>query len=116
MKYLLFLIKAHLKLIDERGETIVETLISVLVSSLALLMMATAIGTSVNIVLQSRGRMERFYQDENTMVGSSIEGTDSSSVGYTTDVAIRTKEVPETSGSLKVYSTTDGSVSLYKGE
>ena len=111
----LFLSKVQLMLGNERGETIVETLISVLVSSLALLMLATAIGTSINIVLQSRDRMEVFYQSENAMIENSIEGTDSSSVDYTTDVAIRTKEVPETSGSLNMYSNEDGSVSLYVG-
>ena len=116
MKKIMFLSKTHRRIASERGETIVETLISVLVSSLALLMLATAIGTSVNIVLRSRDHMERFYQAENAMIESSIGGTSSSTVSYTTDVAIRTKEAPEKSGSLKVYSTTDGSVSLYKGE
>ena len=49
---------------DERGETLVETLISILVSSLALMMLATAIGAAVNVITRSRSAMEDVYAAE----------------------------------------------------
>jgi len=53
-----------------------ETLVSILISSLALLMLATAIGSSVNIVIRSRNYMSDYYEEESSMIGgSSTPGT-----------------------------------------
>ena len=57
------------KLKSTSGETIVETLISVLISALALLLLSTAIGTSVNIVRSSKTHMESYYANESAGVG-----------------------------------------------
>ena len=58
------------KLQGQRGETIVETLVSVLISALSLLLLATAIGTSVRLVLVSRTKMEDHYEAESSLVSS----------------------------------------------
>lgn len=59
------------KLQSHRGETMVETLVSVLISALALLLLATAIGTSVNIVKTSRTNMTNYYKNESDAIKDS---------------------------------------------
>ena len=59
---------------SETGETLVETLISILVCAIAILMMSTAIGSSVNVVQSTRKHMEDYYKNESEMIAGS--GTD----------------------------------------
>ena len=106
------------RLTSDSGETIVETLASVLISSLALLLLATAIGTSINVVLRSKDVMEASYQSENKLVNDLVSSTDKKEGKYSTDVAITTKSdgspALNESGTLNVYQTEDGSISLYE--
>jgi hypothetical protein len=67
--------KAIEKVSGSRGETIVETLVSILISSLALLMLATAIGSSVKIIMTSTRHMETFYNGQSAMVADAYTGT-----------------------------------------
>ena len=53
------------------GETLVETLISILVCAIAILMMSTAIGSSVNIVQSTSDHMEDYYKNESEMIAGS---------------------------------------------
>ena len=55
------------KLRGASGETIVETLVSILISALALMVLATVIGTSVRMVDQSRNHMNEFYKAESQL-------------------------------------------------
>jgi len=59
-----------------RGETMVETLVSILISSLALLMLATAIGSSVKVIMSSTRYMEAFYTDQSELVKSTCSYKD----------------------------------------
>lgn len=43
------------------GETIVEALVAVLISGLALLMLATAVGTATRVVTTTRDAIEKYY-------------------------------------------------------
>lgn len=56
---------------NEEGETLVETLVSILVSVLALLLLSTAIVSSINMVMASRSIMEDSYNSEAAMVTDS---------------------------------------------
>jgi hypothetical protein len=62
---------------SESGETLVEVLVAVLVSALCLLMLATAVGISSNIVNQGRSVANSYYEKE-TMLESAISSTASS--------------------------------------
>ena len=77
MRRIGFLASMQEKLESSSGETMVETLVSVLISALALMLLSTAIGSSVNIVLSSREHMEKRYTDESAMVagGEKLPGT-----------------------------------------
>lgn len=91
------------------GETLVETLISVLISSLALLMLATAIGASVNIIMRSRDSMQNFYNGEGKMIKSAQGSGSASDLQVTVDVAL-TRDGDgnlETTESVKNYKSTD---------
>ena len=77
MRYMNPLASIKQKLRSSSGETMVETLVSVLISALALMLLSTAIGSSVNIVLTSKDSMEKRYTDESAMVagGEKLPGT-----------------------------------------
>lgn len=77
MRFTSFLTSMKQRLLSSSGETMVETLVSVLISALALMLLSTAIGSSVNIVLSSKDSMEKRYADESAMVagGEKLPGT-----------------------------------------
>ena len=91
------------------GETWVETLVSVLISSLALLMLATAIGTSVNIVMSSRDRMEEFYGGESEMIKGAQGSSEGSSMDISLDVALTRDDEGDLNNteSVESYKSTD---------
>ncbi len=63
------------KIGNAKGETIAETLIALLISSLALIMFAGAISAAKNIISTSRARYKDYYTADATMVDSSSSGT-----------------------------------------
>lgn len=56
---------------DEQGETITETLVSVLIGGLALLMLAVVLATANHIVMDSRHAMDDYYATTNKMATTS---------------------------------------------
>lgn len=107
-----------IKLRGESGETLAETLVSILISSLAMLMLAAAIGSAVNIIKNSRDKMEDFYGDESSMIAS----TSSSSLDnldLTLGVALKDKDGEASlTKNVKVYKSTDDSsgIAMYRSE
>lgn len=94
------------------GETLVETLVSILISALALLVLATAIGTSVNIVRSSKNKMDGMYASESEFVAayaSSTGGGSESSVEV--EVPLVSSGVSE---NVKVYTDREGTVGVYR--
>ena len=55
------------KLHSRAGETIAETLIALLISALALVMLAGAIGTASKIITRSEIQMQAYYQANNVL-------------------------------------------------
>ena len=55
------------KLSKKAGESIAETLVALLISSLALLMLAGAIQSSAKIITQSKKKMEDYYAANKTV-------------------------------------------------
>ncbi len=108
------------------GETLVETLVSILISALALLVLATAIGTSVNIVRSSKNKMDGMYASESEFVaaytktevdedgedGESPE-EDSTPVPTTVTVGVRLGEAGSTEN-VKVYTDKGSTVGVYR--
>ncbi len=103
---------------SDSGETMVETLVSILISSLALLMLATAIGTSVNIIMTSRDSMEAFYDGESEMIENAQDSSSGSTLDISMDVALTRDDEGnlEKTESVKSYASTDSKshVSLYE--
>ena len=56
------------RLSGKAGESIAETLIALLISSLALLMLAGAVTTAQRLINQSRGFMEKYYEASNSLI------------------------------------------------
>lgn len=56
------------KITDQSGESLGEVLVALLVSSLALLMLAGVISASGKIMTQSKGKMTDYYKNSNLMV------------------------------------------------
>lgn len=108
------------RLASTRGETIVETLIAVLISSLALLMMATAIGTAVNMIKTSRVTMEATYSDESGMIASKDVSpqpstTTSGSIDYSVPLELEEDGTPKDIDVI-AYSEEEGESAFYERE
>ena len=88
------------RLTSESGETLTETLVSILITSLALLLLATAIGTAVRIVTRSKSRMSEYYLHESNLIGGESTGT----VILTFEVPI---ELESGTGNLSVKTHSD---------
>jgi len=68
------------KLISQAGESIGETLIALLISALALMMLAGAVSTGMRIVTNSKNKMDDYYVVNNAIVARdttppTIDGT-----------------------------------------
>ena len=62
------------KLKSTSGESITETLVAILISSFALLMLAGAITTGFRIIETSKATMNRYYESYETLGTPSEEG------------------------------------------
>lgn len=77
------------KLSSQAGESIGETLIALLISALALVMLAGAVSTAMRIVTNSKEKIDVYYKVNNALVAReatapTINGT--TVEGYSTDV------------------------------
>lgn len=70
------------KLRGQSGETIAETLIALLISALALTMLAGAIGAAARVVTRSENKMQAYYQANNALAtpGLSDDDTDDDTI------------------------------------
>ena len=57
--------KIRAKLCNQSGESIGETLVALLISALALVMLAGAIGSAANVITRSNEKMTKYYQTDN---------------------------------------------------
>lgn len=55
------------KLHSQAGESIGETLIALLISALALVMLAGAISSAANVITRSNTQMSKYYQGDNDL-------------------------------------------------
>lgn len=105
MKHKPLLLALRKKLENTSGETIVETLISVLISALALLLLSTAIGTSVNIVQSSKTHMEEYYGNESAGI-SNATGSGTMELGArlsASEPSVRVEEYGNADANLYTY-------------
>lgn len=64
---------------SDSGETLVETLVAILISTLAMIMLSSAIGTARNIVFSSREAIDDYYTAD-TALASGVRS--SNGVGW----------------------------------
>ena len=81
MKNLHYNIRIPQKIHSRSGESIAETLIALLISCLALLMLASMITSSARLVTKSRNLMETYYSNNNVL--ENHEGTGAGSLTVT---------------------------------
>jgi len=106
--------KAIKKVSGSRGETIVETLVSILISSLALLMLATAIGSSVKIIMTSTRHMETFYNGQSALVATANTAT-ATGTKETVSLGVPLNKKDGSSIAVNVFENDeDTSIVLYK--
>lgn len=70
--------KLKYKLLNNTGETIAETLVALLISALALVMLAGAISSTAKMITTSEKKMGEYYSKDATLVSQS--GTDNLTV------------------------------------
>lgn len=63
------------KLRSNAGESISETLVALLISALALVMLAGAISAASRIVTRSRSKMKEYYDNNEKLVNLSVESS-----------------------------------------
>ena len=75
--------KLFAKLHSRAGETIAETLIALLIASLALVMLAGAIASAVNVITRSNETMAEYYNQDNALAqrASAVSGSATVTVG-----------------------------------
>lgn len=88
---------------SERGESITEVLVAIVVSGLAILMLATVIATAVNVNQASRKAMNDYYAANNDVVSGAL--TTTGTVTLTSDGA-----------SVSLAGDSSISVTCYAGE
>ena len=102
--------KRHLKgkLYSCAGETIAETLVALLISALALTMLAGAIGTANRIITRSETQMQAYYQANNALAtpGSNAKKAKKVTTG-TAAVSVDKTIVNETGGFSVSYTRND---------
>lgn len=64
------------KLSSKAGESISETLVSLLIASLALVMLAGAISSSSNMIMKSRQKLDSYYTAAESVVNKVSAGTE----------------------------------------
>ena len=104
------------KIRSRRGESITEVLVAIVVSGLAILMLATVIATAVNVNRASQQSMNEYYAANNSVVSGGV--TASGSVSLESGVAIADRDSvtvtyhigEQADGTLVIsYAETDGS-------
>lgn len=96
------------KLKNRRGETITETLVALLIASIALVMLASMISSTSSIVTTSTKAMQEYYNANNRMLSHGTaattgEGTGSGSAeGNTTGSAQITFSITGTDSTLNL--------------
>lgn len=94
------------KLRNQSGETIAETLLALLISALALVMLAGAIGTASRVVTTSEKTMQAYYLTNNDLATpgvSSDENHSDKTVKGTATITISKVLVNETGGSFSIH-------------
>ena len=83
------------KLRSRSGESLTETLVALLISCLALLMLAGAVSAATRVVLRSRDRMTEYYAADGALaVRAGARGTLSVSLSDTSDSALDLEDIP----------------------
>ena len=89
------------KLRSHTGETITETLVSVLISALALVLLAGAISAAVRIINRSRDSLSEYYA-ANEVMAEMPESTSADNIDLTKNADLRIS--PSAPGAVGTYS------------
>ena len=110
------------KIKSSSGESIAETLVAVLISAFALLMLAGTINTASNLITNSQKKLGEYYSENNALVKrESSSNSVSATVRAGTDVVdtwtdIPYYEVESSIGSKKLMAYGEGAPSSSGGE
>ena len=105
------------KLKSYRGETIAEVLIALLISSIALVMLASMISATVNLVTKSKEKMKDYYKANSvleTMELTTAEGEDPIASIEELKITITGKESGESAESNLSIDLSEGELTCYK--
>ena len=95
------------KLKSNSGESIAETLVAVLISAFALLMLAGTVNTASNLITKSQASLEAYYENTNTLADHTAGKISSFSVSVS-GTAIQTWD--SSTGKVTGYEITGGPI------
>ncbi len=93
------------KLVNHKGETIAETLVALLISALALIMLAGSISTAKTIISSSQKRYTEYYTNDSKMIEEASAASTSATTLATVTVTVKESKDDTTAKlSLSPYS------------
>lgn len=99
------------KIASQAGETIAEVLISLLIATVALMMLAMMISSTVSMVTTSKNKMEEYYGTEKGV--PILELQDTSSDRTTINIKKEGSTVPIETQTVYIYENTAFNKSVY---
>lgn len=105
------------KLRENKGETIAEVLIALLISSIALVMLASMISATVNLVTKSKEKMKDYYKANSvleTMELTTVEGEDPIAISEDLAITITGQESGESAEANLSITIPSEKLSCYK--
>ena len=104
------------KLSNQSGETIAETLVALLIASLALVMLAGAVSSAMNTVTRSKNTMDDYYTVNNALVVRSTAAPTKDGMTVNTTNGDYTGELTVSVPDLKHDNTAGIKVTYWKNE
>lgn len=99
-------IKAKLK--SRSGETLGETLMALLISALALTMLAGAISAAANIVTTSKTQMTKYYAADSKLAEQNTKSDEDGTYTYAENYTVRIVQDAESDPITQEYTTAKG--------
>lgn len=119
-----FMIRASIqnRVDNQQGETLVEALVAILVSSLGMLMLASAISSGLNTINTSKKAINTYYASQDDLVNrrESIEGSNGTVTKDSVNISITAtiNDKPITTDSINVpayhYTFANRTIALYE--
>ncbi|MGN0434221.1 MAG: hypothetical protein ACI4EB_06745 [Bilifractor sp.] len=100
------------KIASQRGESITEVLVAVLITSLAVLVFATMVSASTRIIRSGEKKMNKYYEDISVDPGNKSEESIAFSDGNSQVLSVN----GDSEKNVTLYKNSEGTALFYTGD